>query len=115
MDFSANNESCAPHADEVSCDAQIQLAKEEIARLSRMNALLMSNPTCRRQMEMPDRREEHDLIKSQPTGLKYCYAKREVDPNGQWQDQFTLLTPDYTKTVFDQWSRNKTPCTFKGA
>jgi hypothetical protein len=110
-----DDNSCMLSADAMSCDAQIGLAKNELARNSYVTNYLVNHPVCERFNQLMDRGEEYDLLKTVGSSKKLCITKNPNFNEGPWTDQFTTLLGDkpqesknaviYTK--FDEWTSAK--------
>lgn len=104
-----NNETCAQPADEMSCDAQIELAKMEVQRNKYVASYATSDPACTGFGKLADRSREYTLIKSEPTGLKFCVTMPTPNPDGEWTQQFGSLLGNQQAarlpTAFDQWTK----------
>lgn len=100
MEF--ENDMCYLYADAMSCDAQIGLAKKEVESNTYLLNHSINHPSCNRFNEILDKGQEYGLIKSQQTGLKFCYIKPKDDANAPWEQQFASLL---NTTTFDQWTK----------
>ena len=84
-----NNASCMSLADQMSCEAQVWLAKEE----ARKNAGVFSQSLapCERYTVLADREQEHALQKTEGASKKLCVTKTAHYQDGDWVQQFTPL------------------------
>jgi len=107
--------SCMLFADEMSCEAQSQLAQAEVYRNNSLNNYMLAHPACDRFNGLMDREEEYNLLKTVGSNKKLCVNKRPSFSDGPWKQQFNLLLGDAPKpnatnvvyTKYDQWTRAK--------
>lgn len=98
------NEEMYKYADQLSCDAQTELAKQELLKNRYRNAYLAHR--------FADGRLNYDLIKPAPVGLKFCVDTPNIslfksNDDKIWDEQFMLLPVKHDQP-FDQFTRAKT-------
>lgn len=102
-------DSCAPIADALSCDAQIMLAKREVSNNTYLWDYSVNHPACHRMHELMDRDTESGMIMSVGSSKKLCIDRRPSFADGPWKEQFQSLlgdsSPIYVK--YDQWTKAK--------
>lgn len=99
------DDSLMRNAGDVSCDAMIELAKQEALRNRNVMAYQVVHPVCQRYQELADRGEEYVLQKPTVFGKKMCFTKTTNFQDGDWVRQFQPLKPE--SVAFDTWSRRK--------
>lgn len=100
----SNDESCKLSAAQMSCDAMIDLAKDEAQRNMNMMSYQVVHPICERFQKLADRGEEYLLQKSEVFGKKACFTQTDKYQDGPWKAQFDYPT---ATPKFDTWSRRK--------
>lgn len=110
---------CGRIADEMSCDAQIQLAKREVQNNTYMTNYRTSGyPACERMNTLMDRGAESAMWLSMSSGKKMCFTwptevPRDTNGQGPWVRQFHDLLGEPSQESFspipfveyDKWTR----------
>lgn len=107
--------SCTPYANEMSCDAQIELAKAEVARNTYLCDYSVNYPACERMHELMDRDTESGLLMTVGSSKKLCVKMKPDFKDGPWKQQFQSLlgepspasTGAVVYTKYDQWTKAK--------
>lgn len=104
-------ESCMQYANEMSCDAQIGLAKAELADNVYMCNYSIDHPVlCERMHNMLDTDIEHGMWKSVGSIKRLsCFHKQPLLQDGPWKQQFHSLLGNRAFDIrFDESTKAKT-------